>query len=54
MRRVEEHARATRAGGLTLSTATDNKTAQSLYEAEGYERDREFHVYNKQLKDEQA
>ena len=54
MRRAEEHARATGAGGLTLSTATDNKTAQSLYESEGYERDREFYVFNRHLENEQA
>jgi ribosomal protein S18 acetylase RimI-like enzyme len=54
MRRAEEHARTTGACGLTLSTATDNKTAQSLYESEDYERDREFYVYNKHLDDEQA
>lgn len=47
MRRAEEHAQATGASGLTLSTGTDNKTAQSLYESEGYERDRDFYVYNK-------
>jgi len=47
MQRAEEHARATGAGGLTLSTATNNKPAQGLYESEGYERDREFLVYNK-------
>jgi ribosomal protein S18 acetylase RimI-like enzyme len=31
---------------LTLSTARTNLTAQSLYEALGWVRDDEFHVYN--------
>lgn len=47
MQRAEKHARETGAAGLTLSTAVDNKTAQALYEAQGYERDGRFYVYNK-------
>ncbi len=49
MQRAERHARETGAAGLTLSTALDNKTAQALYESEGYERDGRFCVYNKQF-----
>ena len=33
------------ADGLSLSTATDNLSAQALYEGLGYERDREFIHY---------
>jgi GNAT superfamily N-acetyltransferase len=51
MQRAEQHAKETGAAGLTLSTATDNLIAQSLYEAEGYERDRAFFTYNKRLSD---
>jgi GNAT superfamily N-acetyltransferase len=47
MRRAEQHARETEAGGLTLSTAVDNVTAQSLYESESYVRDVKFLVYNR-------
>ena len=49
MQRAEQHARETGAAGFTLSTALDNKTAQALYESEGYERDSRFCVYNKQF-----
>lgn len=35
----------TDAKGVTLSTATDNNTAQSLYETLGYERDTEYYNY---------
>ena len=35
----------TNAKGVTLSTATDNHTAQSLYETLGYERDTEYCNY---------
>jgi ribosomal protein S18 acetylase RimI-like enzyme len=51
MQRAERHARETGAAGLTLSTALDNKTAQGLYETEGYERDSRFCVYNKMFGD---
>ena len=47
MRRAEQHARETGAAGLTLSTGVTNATAQSLYEAEGYDRDNGFYVYNR-------
>jgi GNAT superfamily N-acetyltransferase len=47
MRRAEQHARETGTAGLTLSTALDNATAQALYVAEGYERDKRFFVFNK-------
>lgn len=49
MRRAEQHARDTGAGGLTLSTALDNARAQRLYESERYERDAVFCVYNRLL-----
>ena len=31
---------------LTLSTATDNATAQSIYQAAGWKRDEQFYVYH--------
>jgi len=34
------------AGEVMLQTATDNLTAQRLYEREGWIRDEEFYVYN--------
>lgn len=34
------------AGRLTLSTAVTNKTAQALYEKEGWKRDEQFYVYH--------
>ena len=36
----------TQAKELTLQTAVDNYTAQSLYEANGWEREVEFYSYN--------
>lgn len=36
----------TQARGLTLKTAVDNYTAQSLYEAAGWKRDEQFYSYN--------
>lgn len=42
---AREHAIATGAKRLTLSTAHDNP-AQKLYEASGYVRDNKFYVYN--------
>jgi ribosomal protein S18 acetylase RimI-like enzyme len=39
------------AARLTLSTAHDNVTAQSVYEANGWTRDMHFYVYNFPLKD---
>ena len=45
-----EHARAfaiaTGTKGLTLTTARDNHSAQSVYEAAGWQRDEEFYMYN--------
>lgn len=35
---------------LELATATDNTTAQSLYEAQGWKRDTEFLTYGKSLR----
>jgi GNAT superfamily N-acetyltransferase len=37
------------AGELMLQTATDNLSAQRLYEREGWIRDEEFYVYNYRL-----
>jgi ribosomal protein S18 acetylase RimI-like enzyme len=44
-----EHARSTGAARLVLSTATDNRTAQSLYESYGFRRDERFLVYQLEL-----
>lgn len=38
------------AGRLQLETATDNRPAQSLYEALGWKRDTEFYTYHLPLK----
>ena len=46
---AEAHARAAGAVRLTLSTAIDNESAQQLYEANGYQRDRSFQQYHLQL-----
>lgn len=43
------HARAVGAVRLTLSTAVDNHEAQALYRANGWQRDEQFHVFNKVL-----
>lgn len=40
------YAKAVGAIRLGLSTAIDNKTAQALYESQGWERDREFCEYS--------
>lgn len=40
-----DHARAQGAARLALSTAIDNHTAQSLYEANGWQRDTQFYAY---------
>ena len=45
MERAREHAEATGAKGLGLSTAVDNVNAQALYESLGYKRDTAFHHY---------
>jgi ribosomal protein S18 acetylase RimI-like enzyme len=44
-----DHARAQAAARLTLSTAIDNHTAQSLYEANGWLRDTQYFSYNLSL-----
>lgn len=45
LNKAREHAVATRAKGLALSTAMDNPIAQSLYESLGYEKDDQFYHY---------
>ena len=45
MERARQFAEATQADGLTLETATDNRTAQRLYERLGWKRDEEFYRY---------
>lgn len=43
MQRARVHGQATGALCLTLSTAQDNRTAQQLYESEGWQRDGDRH-----------
>lgn len=45
LERARAHAVETQAKGLVLSTATDNKRAQKLYEAAGWTRDEAFYTY---------
>ncbi len=45
LRVAADFGRAAKAVELELSTATTNKTAQALYEREGWRRDQDFHVY---------
>lgn len=45
MDRARQHAEETNAHQLILETATDNITAQRLYETLGYKRDDEFYRY---------
>jgi ribosomal protein S18 acetylase RimI-like enzyme len=45
MDRARQFADATQADGLMLETATDNLTAQRLYERLGWKRDEEFYRY---------
>jgi ribosomal protein S18 acetylase RimI-like enzyme len=45
MDRARTHAVDTRATGIFLQTARDNRTAQRLYESLGYQRDNTFLVY---------
>ena len=45
MNRAREHAEETGAARIQLETAIDNRTAQSVYEALGYERDTHFYSY---------
>ena len=42
---ARKFAESTQADGLTLETATDNQTAQRLYERLGWKRDEEFYRY---------
>jgi len=46
---VHHRAKAAGAGEVVLSTAHDNKTAQSLYEKLGYQLDTKFRVYVRDL-----
>ena len=46
MAAATEYARTVGCIRLTLSTATSNASAQSLYEAAGWKRDESFYVYN--------
>jgi len=45
MNRARQFAESTQADGLMLETATDNRTAQRLYERLGWKRDEEFYRY---------
>jgi ribosomal protein S18 acetylase RimI-like enzyme len=45
MQRARQFAEGTQADGLMLETATDNRTAQRLYERLGWKRDEEFYRY---------
>lgn len=45
LHKAKDYAIATGAKGISLSTALDNYSAQSLYEKNGYERDRQFYHY---------
>lgn len=47
--RADRHGQETGAAFLMLSTATDNRQAQALYEGHGYQRDNEFYSYIKHL-----
>lgn len=46
LERARQFAEETHAKGLTLQTATDNYTAQAVYEAMGWQRETEFYAYN--------
>ena len=45
MQRARQFAESTQADGLMLETATDNSSAQRLYESLGWKRDEEFYRY---------
>lgn len=45
LERARQHALDTQAKGLILSTEVDNKSAQRLYEALGWQRDETFYTY---------
>jgi GNAT superfamily N-acetyltransferase len=46
LERARQFAVETGAKGLSLTTAVDNSTAQSVYEAHGWKRDQEFYAYH--------
>jgi GNAT superfamily N-acetyltransferase len=46
LQRARDHAVATGAKGLTLSTGVANKPAQALYESAGWQRDEDFFQYH--------
>lgn len=46
LERARQFAIETSAKRLTLNTALDNYTAQSVYEAHGWKRDQEFYTYH--------
>jgi GNAT superfamily N-acetyltransferase len=46
LERARQFAIETGAKGLSLATAVDNYTAQSIYEAAGWVRDQEFYAYD--------
>lgn len=46
LERARQFAIETSAKRLTLNTAVDNYTAQSVYEAHGWKRDQEFYTYH--------
>ena len=49
--KARSFAEATFAEGITLETAIDNHTAQSLYESSGYQRETAFYTYHLSLED---
>lgn len=54
MDRAHQFAIASGALGLVLTTARDNKVAQSLYESLGYIRDEEFYYYELEIGAEES
>ena len=46
LERARQFAEETHAKGLSLQTATDNYTAQAVYETNGWQRETEFYAYN--------
>jgi ribosomal protein S18 acetylase RimI-like enzyme len=49
LQKAKDYAIATGANSISLSTAPDNFSAQSLYEKNGYERDSQFYHYELSL-----
>lgn len=47
--RADQLATESKSASLMLQTAVDNKTAQSVYESQGWVRDTHFYVYNKEF-----